>query len=57
MYHAPILIVVHQDLLKIPYLNQFQCNDPDKPSEKIDIQTMVTTYQKVCSSPFPLVIN
>ncbi|KAJ7849621.1 hypothetical protein B0H13DRAFT_1875476 [Mycena leptocephala] len=34
-------------LLRIPYLNQLQCNNPDKPSEKIDIQTMVTNYQKM----------
>ncbi|KAJ6561975.1 hypothetical protein B0H19DRAFT_1026798 [Mycena capillaripes] len=35
------------DLLEIPFLNQLQCNNPDKPSEKIDIQTMVKNYQKM----------
>jgi prefoldin subunit 5 len=35
------------DLLRIPFLNQLQCNDPDKPSDKINIQTMVTNYQKM----------
>ncbi|KAJ7799035.1 hypothetical protein B0H13DRAFT_2391332 [Mycena leptocephala] len=34
-------------LLRIPYLSQLQCTNPDKPSEKIDIQTMVTNYQKM----------
>ncbi|KAJ6561967.1 hypothetical protein B0H19DRAFT_1068666 [Mycena capillaripes] len=35
------------DLLEIPFLNQLQCSNPDKPSEKIDIQTMVKNYQKM----------
>ncbi|KIK54677.1 hypothetical protein GYMLUDRAFT_231859 [Collybiopsis luxurians FD-317 M1] len=35
------------DLLQIPYLNQLEVNDPDKPSQKIVIQDMVTNYQRL----------
>ncbi|KIK57574.1 hypothetical protein GYMLUDRAFT_229116 [Collybiopsis luxurians FD-317 M1] len=35
------------DMLQLPYLNQLQVNNPDKPSEKINIQDMVTNYQRL----------